>query len=159
MLGNLSTHFWKWEFKCKCLKCIRKKVRVSSMLLFKLESMIMVIDKSAEIHRPVIVNSGNRCEEYNKKIGGVPNSPHIPNPDGEAADIRVKGITALELGLIAEEVGGLRIGIGKVYIHVDVRPPCPSKFWYYDNGKIIYSAKINNESLIEFYKSGKGLRI
>ena len=159
MLGDLSTHFWKWEFRCRCIKCLRKAVRVSSMLLFKLEMMIMIIDKFASVHRPVIVNSGNRCEEYNRKIGGVPDSTHIPNPDGEAADIRVEGMTPIELGLVAEEVGGLRIGIGKVYIHVDVRPPCPSKFWYYDNGKIIYSAKINNESLIEFYKKVTGLKI
>jgi len=159
MLGNLSTHFWKWEFKCPCMKCIRKKVRVSSLLLFKLEMMITIIDMSVEAHRPVTVNSGNRCEEYNKKIGGVPNSPHIPNPDGEAADIRVEGMTSLELGLVAEEVGGLRIGIGKNYIHVDTKPPCPSKFWYYDNGKRIYSAKINNESLIKFYKKVTGIKI
>lgn len=159
MLGNLSTHFSKWEFKCPCLKCIRKKVRVSSRLLFKLEMMIMIIDKSVEVHRPMIVNSGNRCEEYNEKIGGVPNSKHIPNPDGEGADIKVKGMTPIELGLVAEEVGGLRIGIGKIYIHVDTGPPCPSKFWYYKNGKRIYSAKINNESLIEFYKEVTGLKI
>ena len=159
MLGNLSTHFSKWEFKCPCPKCIRKKVNVSSKLLFKLEMMIMIIDISIEEHRPMIVNSGNRCEEYNKKIGGFPNSPHIPNPDGEAVDIKVKGMTPIELGLIAEEVGGLRIGIGKRYIHLDIRPPCPSKFWYYKNGKRIYSAKINNESLIEFYKKVRGLKM
>lgn len=159
--GDLSTHFWSWEFKCRCLKCLKKKVkvRVSSKLLFKLEMMIMIINNSAEKHRPVIVNSGNRCEEYNRLIGGVPNSAHVPNPVGEAADIRVKGMTPIELGLVAEEVGGLRIGIGKTYIHVDVRPPCPSKFWYYKNGIPIYSAKINNESLIEFYKEVTGLKI
>lgn len=158
-MGNLSTHFSKWEFRCPCPKCISSEVNVSSKLLFKLEMMIMIIDKSSNVHRPVIVNSGNRCPEYNKKIGGVPDSAHIPNPVGEAADIRVKGIAPIELGLIAEEVGGLRIGVGKRYIHVDVRPPCPSKFWYYKNGKRIYSAKINNDSLIEFYKEVIGLKI
>ena len=159
MLGDLSTHFWKSEFKCPCLKCRRKKVRVSSLLLFKLEMMITIIDKSLNVHKPVIVLSGNRCEEENKRIGGFPTSSHIPKPDGEAADIKVKRISSIKLGLIAEKVGGLRIGIGKVYIHIDVRPPCPSKFWYYDNGKIIYSIKINNESLIEFYKKVTGLKI
>ena len=159
MLDNLSTHFWKWEFKCPCKKCAHKKVRVSSLLLFKLELMIMIIDKSLDVHRPVIVLSGNRCEEENKKIGGFPNSTHIPKPDGEAADIKVKGMTPIELGLIAEQVGGLRIGIAKWGIHVDVGSPCPSKFWYYDKNKTIYSEKINNESLIEFYKEATGLKI
>ena len=159
MLGNLSTHFDRSEFKCPCKKCAHKKVRVSSLLLFKLEMMIMILDKNIDYHRPVIVLSGNRCEEENKRIGGFSNSDHIPDPDGEAGDIKVKGITPIELGLIAEEVGGIRIGIAKWGIHVDVRPPCPSKFWYYDKGKPIYSAKINNESLIEFYKKVTGLAI
>jgi len=60
---------------------------------------------------------------------------------------------------VAEEVGGFRIGIAKWGIHIDVRPPSPSRFWYYDKGKTIYSAKINNKSLIEFYKSVTGLKI
>ena len=159
MLGNLSTHFWKWEFKCPCQKCKRKKVRVSSLLLFKLELMITIIDKSADVHRPVIVLSGNRCEEENKRVGGFSTSTHIPKPDGEGADIKVKGIAPIDLGLIAEEVGGLRIGIAEWGIHIDVRPPCPSKFWYYKKGKPIYSAEINNEDLIEFYKEITGLKI
>ena len=158
MLGDLSTHFRKSEFKCPCLKCRRKKVRVSSLLLFKLEMMITIIDKSLDVHKPVIVLSGNRCEEENKKIGGFPTSSHIPKPDGEAADLKVKGISPIKLGLIAEKVGGLRIGIARWGIHVDVRPPSPSKFWYYDRRNIpIYSAKINNKSLIDFYNEVKGV--
>lgn len=158
MLGNLSTHFWKWEFKCPCKKCRRKKVRVSSLLLFKLEMMIVIIDKGIDFHRPVIVLSGNRCGEYNESIHGYPGSAHIPKPDGEAADIKVKGMTPIELGLIAEEVGGLRIGIAKWGIHVDTRLPNPSKYWIY-KGDPIYSANINNESLIEFYKEVTRLTI
>ena len=159
--GDLSTHFWKWEFRCPCKKCKRKKVGVSSLLLFKLELMIIIIDNSADVHKPVIVISGNRCEEENERVGGFPGSKHIPNPDGEGAEIKVKGMTPIELGLIAEEVGGLRIGIAKWGIHADVGPPCPSKFWIYDHdkGKTIYSFGINNESLIEFYKQVTGLKL
>ena len=154
--GDLSTHFRKWEFRCPCKKCRRKKVRVSSLLLFKLEMMIIIIDREIDFHKPVIVLSGNRCEEENKRIGGFPNSEHIPNPDGEAADITVDSLTPIELGLIAEEVGGLRIGIAKWGIHVDVKPPSPSKFWVYMGKKPIYSAKIENESLLKFYQIIKG---
>ena len=151
-LGDLSTNFWKWEFRCPCKKCRRKKVRVSSLLLFKLEMMITIIDRGLDFHKPVTVLSGNRCEEENKRIGGFPGSEHIPAPDGEAADIKVNGITPIKLGLIAEKVGGLRIGIAKWGIHVDVKPPSPSKFWVYPGGKIIYSAHIENESLLKFYR-------
>ncbi len=151
-LGDLSTNFYKKEFRCPCLKCRRKKVRVSSLLLFKLEMMILIIDRGLDFHRPVIVLSGNRCEEENKRIGGFPSSEHIPDPDGEAADIKVNGITPIKLGLIAEEVGVLRIGIAKWGIHVDVKPPSPSRFWIYVGKKPIYSAKIENENLLKFYQ-------
>lgn len=149
-LGELSTHFWKREFKCPCPKCRKKKVRVSSLLLFKLEEMIIIIDEGLDFHRPVIVLSGNRCIEYNQEIGGYNDSAHVPNPDGEAADIKVRGIKPLDLGLIAEKVGGLRIGIAEWGIHADIRKPCPSKFWVYEP-TVIYSGRIQNESLLEFY--------
>ena len=155
-LGDLSTHFSKREFRCPCKKCAHKRVRVSSLLLFKLEMMIMIIDEGFDNHRPVIVLSGNRCEEENKRIGGFSHSEHIPSPDGEASDIKVKGITPIKLGLIAEKVRGLRIGIAKWGIHIDVRPPSPSKFWVYVGNKIIYSAKIENKSLLKFYQIIKG---
>ncbi len=151
-LGDLSTNFYKKEFRCPCPKCRRKKVLVSSLLLFKLEMMIVIIDEGLDFHKPVIVLSGNRCEEENKRIGGFPGSEHIPDPDGEASDIKVNGITPIKLGLIAEEVGGLRIGIAKWGIHVDVKPPSPSRFWVYMGKKPIYSAKIENKSLLNFYR-------
>jgi len=152
MLGDLSTNFYSYEFRCPCPKCRRKKVRVSSLLLFKLEMMITIIDRGLDFHKPVTVLSGNRCEEENKRIGGFPGSEHIPAPDGEAADITVDSLTPIKLGLIAEEVGDLRIGIAKWGIHTDIRPPSPSKFWIYIGNKIIYSAKIENESLLKFYQ-------
>jgi len=151
-LGDLSIHFWKKELRCPCPKCRKKKVRVSSLLLFKLEEMIIIIDEGLDYHRPVIVLSGNRCEEENKRIGGFPGSEHIPDPDGEASDIKVKGISPIKLGLIAEEVGGLRIGIASWGIHVDVKPPSPSKFWIYLGGKIIYSGPVENNDLLKFYR-------
>ena len=147
MLGDLSTNFWKWEFRCPCPKCRRKKVRVSSLLLFKLEMLRMALG-----NKPVIVLSGNRCPEENKRVGGVPNSAHIPNPDGEAADIKIKGIKSIDIGLFAEKIGGMRIGIAKTYVHLDIRSPSPSKFWIYLENKIIYSVNIENKSLLKFYQ-------
>ena len=147
MPGDLSTNFWSKEFRCPCPKCRRKKVRVSSLLLFKLEMVRMACG-----NRPVIVLSGNRCPEENKRIGGYPDSEHIPHPDGEAADIKIKGIKPIDIGLAAEKIGGMRIGIAKTYAHLDVRPPSPSRFWIYLGKKIIYSGPIENNSLIKFYQ-------
>ena len=36
--------------------------------------------------RPVVVSSGYRCKDLNKKVGGVENSQHLK---GEAADIKI----------------------------------------------------------------------
>ena len=102
--------------------------------------------------KPVIVLSGNRCPEENKRVGGYPDSEHIPNPDGEAADIKIKGVKPIDIGLAAEKIGGMRIGIAKTYAHLDIKPPSPSKFWIYLGNKIIYSANIENKSLIKFYQ-------
>ena len=147
MPGDLSTNFWSWEFRCPCPKCRRIKVRVSSLLLFKLEMIRMAFDD-----QPVIVLSGNRCPEENKRVGGYPGSEHIPNPDGEAADIKIKGVKPIDIGLAAEKIGGMRIGIAKTYAHLDIRPPSPSKFWIYLGKKIIYSGPIENNDLLKFYQ-------
>ena len=146
-IGDLSTNFWKKEFKCPCPKCRRKKVLVDDLLLFKLE-MVRIECGSM----PMIINSGNRCPEENKKVGGHPNSAHIPQPKGKAIDGKIKGVKPLDIGLAAEKVGGLRIGIAKTYCHLDVNPPSPSRFWIYVRGKPIYSGPIENENLLKFYK-------
>ena len=148
--GDLTTHFFKWEFRCPCKKCRRKKVRVDDLLLFKLEML-----RNNLGHKPIIIISGNRCVEYNESVHGHPLSAHIPSPAGQAADIKVKGIKPIDIGLAAEKVGGFRIGIGKGFVHLDVRKPSPSRFWIYKDN-IIYSAKIENESLLKFYQIVKG---
>jgi len=44
--------------------------------------------------KPVIVSSGYRCKELNKRIGGSSTSDHC---EGKAADIKIAGIDNLEL--------------------------------------------------------------
>lgn len=147
-LGDLSTNFWSSEFRCPCKKCAHKKVLVDDLLLFKLEMIRMDLG-----NKPITITSGNRCEEYNKKVGGHPNSAHIPRPKGKAADYKRKGIKSIKVALAAEKVGGLRIGVAKTYIHSDTKLPNPSRFWVYLGGnKIIYSIDIENKNLPKFYK-------
>jgi uncharacterized protein YcbK (DUF882 family) len=143
----LSKNFKFEEFRCPCQKCKRTKVRVSSLLLFKLEMVKIAFDGKS-----VIVLSGTRCPEENKRVGGHFNSAHIPNPDGEAADIKIKGVKPIDIGLAAEKIGGMRIGIAKTYAHLDIKPPSPSRFWIYIENKIIYSVNIENKNLLKFYQ-------
>lgn len=73
--------------------------------------------------KPIIINSGYRTPEYNKKVGGATRSQHCY---GTAADIVVDGVSPVSVAIAAEKAlketghpGG--IGIYKSFVHVDVR--------------------------------------
>jgi uncharacterized protein YcbK (DUF882 family) len=75
--------------------------------------------------RPVRITSGYRSWANNKALyasrGKKPTlSRHC---SGQAADIRVKGLSGLEIAKIAIDVGGPNIGVGlaRTFAHVDVR--------------------------------------
>tara|TARA_R110000744_G_scaffold143565_2_gene255531 strand:- start:12859 stop:13242 length:384 start_codon:yes stop_codon:yes gene_type:complete len=76
------------------------------------------------LKKPININSGYRSEEYNKAIGGVPDSQHIM---GRAADITIKGISANEVYETIEKLitnghilqGGL--GLYDNFVHYDIR--------------------------------------
>ncbi|MDD2777991.1 MAG: D-Ala-D-Ala carboxypeptidase family metallohydrolase, partial [Methanocellales archaeon] len=90
------------------------------------------------VGKPIHITSGCRCEAYNRYIGGVDNSPHLY---GLAADIQVDDMPPLTLAVIARWVNYIRIGIYPKHIHIDVKPPNPSKYWLVKNNKYIYSGK------------------
>lgn len=66
----------------------------------------------------VIVNSGPRCEYWNKKKGGKKNSDHLT---GEGADLKCIAPRDLYLYIdVAMELGIKRFGIGRNFFHVGV---------------------------------------
>lgn len=69
---------------------------------------------------PVIVNSGHRCEQHNKDVGGVPNSYHIP---GKALDIKVPSATPTEVYtyLTNKYPGQYGFGLYRSFVHMDSR--------------------------------------
>ena len=79
------------------------------------------MDKIRErVERPVYIESGYRCEDHNREVGGVPNSQHVL---GTAADITVDDISIDELADIAKECGADGVGryYGLQFVHIDVR--------------------------------------
>ncbi len=87
----------------------------------------------ALVGKPVIVDSAYRCAVKNSETpNAAKGSEHVK---GEAADIRVQGMTAAELEAVARKVLAIR-GIGRDdvrgYIHVDVRPTLTLARWTYD---------------------------
>lgn len=106
---QVSKNFKLKEFQCKDGNF---QVRLDSRLLKKLQEL------RDQVARPLIIDSGYRTREYNKKLGGSPNSQHLL---GRAADIRIPPLSPEEVARIAETIGFGGIGIYKTFVHVDVR--------------------------------------
>lgn len=72
----------------------------------------------------MVVTSGARCVEYNREVGGVEDSAHLPHTDSgqcRAVDILVRNSEErLELVELAYKVGFIRIGFGPNFVHLDV---------------------------------------
>lgn len=107
-------YFERREFACKCGKCGGFPVEPSWELL-------EVLDKiRGHFGVPVRVNSGIRCENHNRSVGGTKTSQHLY---GTASDIRVDDVSPARVAEYAETLlpntGG--IGIYSWGVHVDVR--------------------------------------
>ena len=108
---DIAEHFNLSEFACSCCK----RVMLHPNLLKKLVKFRELVEK------PVCINSGYRCPEYDRKVGGVKRSYHLL---GLATDIRAEGMSALNLLEYAELVDFDGIGFyeKKNFLHLDVRP-------------------------------------
>jgi len=73
-MGDLTENFSRKEFACRC-GCGFDKI--SLCLVHRLQVVRDIFGL------PIIINSGCRCKEYNKKVGGASLSVHLI---GEAAD-------------------------------------------------------------------------
>jgi uncharacterized protein YcbK (DUF882 family) len=106
---KISTNFSLHEFQCKDGSNL---VKLDEKLLEKLQQLRDKLGKA------IVIHSGYRTPEYNKKVGGSPNSQHLL---GKAADISVAGMTPKQLAALAEQIGFDGIGIYSTFVHVDVR--------------------------------------
>ena len=81
----------------------------------------LLIQKLEELREavgsPVKVTSGVRCEAANAAAGGVPDSAHLI---GMAADLEVENSNQRFLLLRAAMRHFKRVGIGRLFLHVDV---------------------------------------
>ena len=108
----IDSHFFeREEFACKC-GCGFDAV--DEELLGVLEDLRLKFDK------PVIINSGCRCYEHNKKEGGSQGSQHL---FAKAVDIRVVGVDADEVADHLLYAYPDTYGIGRYdgRTHIDVR--------------------------------------
>lgn len=121
-MGDLSVHFSRDEFRCQGEHCCGHAGPVSDRLINALEELRTALCTALnKTDVPIIINSGFRCPVHNREVNGSLQSFHMT---GEAADIRVAGITPVKLASIAKKVFEFReggIGVYPQWLHVDVR--------------------------------------
>jgi len=102
------TYFFFEEFACKC--CGKSVVHPDLII------MLEVARKQAGV--PFVINSGYRCKDNNKKVGGSETSSHLI---GAAVDIDAPNSTYKYL-IVRHclDAGFRRIGVGSNFVHVDI---------------------------------------
>lgn len=108
-MTQLTAHFTSEEMACP--HCKQSKMQPEFMA--KLEQLRVAYGK------PITINSGYRCPEHNKKVGGAPNSYHM---QGRAVDIAVPNkAERYKLVKIAMQLGFGGCEISPKHLHVDNR--------------------------------------
>lgn len=115
-MGDLTKNLSRSEFACKCENNCGYEA-VDMELATVIQAGCDYFDAS------VTINSGNRCPEHNKAVGGHPNSYHKKSM---AADVVYKNISP---SLVAsyfkrEYPGQYGIGTYNSFTHVDVQRKC-----------------------------------
>ena len=108
-------HFKREEFRCKCGGRYCNGFPAEPK-----EQLVELLDAAREhFGRPALIVSGLRCPTWNSIQGGVANSQHMY---GEAADVRIDGVTADELYAYFNDRTGVRYTykINGTNVHMDV---------------------------------------
>ena len=123
----VGEYFTSKEFDCRCEQeyCPARQLIPHSNLIRCLDQLRAVLG------RPVVITSGIRCPEWNFRQGGKPDSAHL---SGMAADLSCSGSDRRwqMLKVILEQDLFVRVGVGDMFIHVDVDPDKPQRVaWVY----------------------------
>ena len=107
-MSDISQHFSRAEFACKCGCGFNT---VDTVTLEALEAI------RGHFEAPVMITSACRCIAHNAAVGGAENSQHVK---GRAADIQVKGIEPARIANYAEDLG-MSVGRYSTFTHIDSR--------------------------------------
>ena len=113
---SISPFFSRLEFACQC-GCGFDTVDISTL---------SILEAVRDHFGPVVVTSGCRCEEHNKRVGGSPNSQH---KFARAADIKVSSTKPETVyGWVAENFPHASLGLYDTFVHVDTRVDGPARW-------------------------------
>lgn len=119
-MGDLSDHFSRYEFACRC-GCGADYV--DPVLVLVLTRMRQIAGVRIDI------SSGVRCEAHNRAVGGKNGSEHIT---GRGADLFcLTGPFRRQLIEAAVLCGVKRIGISEDFIHIGISEDLPESVWLY----------------------------
>ena len=115
-----TKHFQRSEFVCHC-GCDQCEMQ---------EPFMAQLEKARDIAGiPFEINSGYRCQEYDKKFGANGN-----HSTGWAADIAVDVTTRMKIVKALILAGFERIGVATTFVHCDAVPSKIAGLWIYDKG-------------------------
>lgn len=109
-MGDITENFSGEEFACKC-GCGFDDI--DERLVHRLQVVRDIID------RRITINSGCRCENHNREVGGKPHSKHL---EGKAADWKVDDpkIAIILRKMLKNWSGGFHYYDDKKFFHTDI---------------------------------------
>ncbi|MBO6688583.1 MAG: hypothetical protein JJ931_10905 [Henriciella sp.] len=82
--------------------------------------------------KPLVISSAHRCPQWNALVGGAPFLRHKQI----AVDVRLSGHDRTGLRARAEQLGFTGFGLGRSFIHLDLR--ARRTVWYYSGSKHLW---------------------
>lgn len=119
-MGDITEHFSRKEFACKCgcgFDAIDKR-------------LVEMLEEVRQLYgREITINSGCRCVAHNKKEGGNETSSHLSGLAVDVACVDTKDRYELLFLLMSRFH---RVGIGNTFIHIDIDEKKPQEIcWLY----------------------------
>ena len=129
-MGDLSQHFSKKDFACKCGQCGEEQYRIHLGLVGALEAI------GGRFRRPVKIVLGYLCEKEGSRVGKSIKSVHR---QGRAAHIQMDNVeipALFKMIKMLPEIRGIGLNFEEKYIHVDTRREDPAE-WVKEGGREI----------------------
>lgn len=124
-MGDMTAHFSKREFTCKC-GCSGNEIK--NELVNNLEKVYEYLTKTADGVSAIYITSGYRCPKHSVNVGGGYSDAHTRGIAADFYAVKSDGVTrwgAYELAAICEKLGFSGIGIiadgALSCIHADIR--------------------------------------
>lgn len=123
-----SRHFMACEFDCPCTDIACTTTMLDEQLLDQADAM------RDELGCPMEITSGNRCAFYQAQLKsrGYETAVGISQHQlGKAFDCKTATHTGDALEQVARRHGFQSVGVGKRFIHADMRMDKPGRRWTY----------------------------